>query len=507
MMKIFRSEQVKEIDSYTIIHEPVSSIDLMERAAGEVFDWYVKLFDRSHRVFVFAGPGNNGGDGLAVARMLAGERYYVELWYVDFSPKTSQDWKLNFKRLKKDYPHVLRIINDISQFPFIKSDDIIIDAIFGSGLTRPVEGLAAQVIQRINESGATRISIDIPSGLFCEDNAKNDRQSIIKADYTLSFQFPKLAFMFSENADFTGIWDVLPIDLNENKIEDTPTPFRYTMESDVLNLLHSRKTFDHKGMFGHGLLVAGSAGKTGAAVLGAKAALRAGIGLLTCHVPQSGRSVMNTAVPEAMISSDKSDEIISEVDLSADYTAAGIGPGIGTDNQTKKAVHKLLNAFRKPVVIDADALNILAENREWYSLLHRGAILTPHPKEFERLVGKCGSGYERLNRQIEFSKEHSCTVVLKGAFTSVSTPDGNVYFNSTGNPGMATAGSGDVLTGIILSLLAQGYMPEQAAVLGVYLHGLAGDIGAENSGYEALIASDIINSIGPAYIRLRQGEE
>ncbi|HOW39561.1 MAG TPA: NAD(P)H-hydrate dehydratase [Bacteroidales bacterium] len=506
-MKIFSSAQIKEIDSYTIIHEPVNSVNLMERAAGEIFDWYIHLFDRRHRIFIFAGPGNNGGDGLALARMLAGERYKVELWYPDFNAKTSVDWKQNFKRLKKEYPDVIKVLKDESAFPFISKDDVIIDAIFGSGLNRPADGFIAVVIRLINESVATRVSIDIPSGLFCEDNGKNDPASIIQADYTLSFEFPKLAFMFAENAKFTGDWDVLPIGLHESIIEDTETKFNYLTADDVRPLLKTRNTFDHKGMFGHGLLVAGSAGKTGAAILSAKAALRAGIGLLTCHLPGSGRGVMNTSVPEAMVSADKNEELISGVDLTSKYTVAAIGPGIGTDKLTQKALFSFLKDFRFPLIIDADALNLLSENRQMYSLLHKSIILTPHPKEFERLTGKFSTGYERLISQIEFSEKNNCFVVLKGAYTSVSTPEGKVYFNSTGNPGMATAGSGDVLTGIILSLLAQGYSSEEAAVLGVYLHGLAGDIAAEAGGYEALIASDIINNIGPAYIRLREGKE
>jgi NAD(P)H-hydrate epimerase len=309
--------------------------------------------------------------------------------------------------------------------------------------------------------------------------------------------------MFAENAQFTGEWEILPIGLSEYAIHNTSSPYNYIGTDDIAPLLKIRSKFDHKGVFGHGLLVAGSKGKMGAAILGAGAALRSGIGLLTCHLPSSGRIIMQIAVPEAMVLTDSAEDIISRIDVSASFDAAAVGPGLGMDELTGKALHSFITEYKKPLVIDADALNILAGNKKWYSLLKPGVILTPHPKEFERLAGKSNNGFDRLQKQIEFSMKHKCIVVLKGAFTSISTPGGNVSFNSTGNPGMATAGSGDVLTGIILSLLAQGYSSENAALAGVYLHGLAGDIAAGKTGPESLIASDIINSIGDAYNRIR----
>lgn len=503
-MKIFRSEQIREIDNYTIINEPIPSVELMERAAGKVLRWFTSRFERSSKVFIFAGPGNNGGDGLALARMLAQNRYEVELHYVKFTDKTSSDWNVNYKRLKDELHVKTNEITSVNGFPFISSDDVIIDAIFGSGLSRPAEGLAAEIIKKINDNMAFTISIDIPSGLFCEDNRGNDPDSVIRADHTLSFQFPKLAFMFSENADFVGNWEVLPIGLSNTAIRNTMSLYGYMEARDIFPLLHHRKKFDHKGNYGHGLLVAGSKGKMGAAILGASAALRAGIGLVSCHIPAGGRIIMQTALPEAMVITDKSEDYISRIDNSDFYAAAGIGPGIGMVNETATALYEFLKEFRKPVVVDADALNLLALNNSWYSLLHPNVILTPHPGEFERLAGKSKNAYERVIKQIEFSKKNNCILVLKGAYTSVSTPDGNIMFNSSGNPGMATAGSGDVLTGIILSLLAQGYTAENAALAGVYIHGLAGDIAAEKTGFESLIASDIINNIGNAYKRIRE---
>ena len=503
-MKIFRSDQIKQIDEYTIKNEPVSSIDLMERAAGKLAEWYIERFERLQPVLIFIGPGNNGGDGLAFARLLYGNRYKPEIHFIKFATNRSKEWEINYNRLKKETRVPFNGISSIDQFPEIIPGSVIIDAIFGSGLSKPASGLVSEVIRRINSSGSTVISVDIPSGLFGEDNSSNDPESIVKADFTLSFQFPKLSFMFPENEKFAGDWSILPIGLDQAAIKNTETPFVYIEESQVRPMLKKRNKFDHKGNFGHGLLIGGSYGKMGAIVLGSGAALRTGIGLVTCHIPSCGDMILQSTIPEAMIDHDKSEKFISEICITDRFDAAGIGPGLGTEKETQNALHQFLTKFRKPLVIDADALNILSENKKWLQSIQPGTILTPHPKEFERLAGKTSSGFERLLKQIEFSTKYSCIIVLKGAHTSISVPGGKVWFNSTGNPGMATAGSGDVLTGMILSLLAQGYDPETAAVTGVYLHGLAGDIAVEKSCYESVIASDIIKRIGKAFNRIRR---
>jgi NAD(P)H-hydrate epimerase len=498
-MKFFRSDQIKQIDEFTINEEPVASIDLMERAAGQLLRWYLSRFERSGRIFIFVGPGNNGGDGLALARLLESNRYETEVYYVEFTENTSDDWKKNLARLKSETKVPVKYLKKPDQFPVISSGDVIIDAIFGSGLTRQAQGLAGDVIKYINRTGATVISVDIPSGMFGEDNSKNDYDTIISADYTLSFHFPKLAFMFPENSRNIGEWVVLPIGLSVNAIRNIISPYIFLEKGDVAPLLKKRNKFDHKGIFGHGLLISGSSGKMGAAVLGAGASLRTGIGLITCHIPSDGVTIVQTCLPEAMVEPDRNERHFSEIGKTEAFSAVGIGPGIGTDPETQMALYKLLTECKKPMVIDADGLNILSLNKTWLSLVPAGTILTPHPKEFERLAGKSGNSFYRLQSQIELSRECKCIIVLKGAHTSVTTPDGNIFFNSTGNPGMATAGSGDVLTGILLSLLAQGYTSENAAILGVYLHGLAGDLAAEESSLEAIIASDIIKCLGKAF--------
>jgi ADP-dependent NAD(P)H-hydrate dehydratase / NAD(P)H-hydrate epimerase len=502
-MKLFRSDQIRQIDEFTIEQEPVASIDLMERAAWQMLKWYISRFERSRRIFIFAGPGNNGGDGLALARLLESERYEPQVCYVKFTEKTSEDWNKNKLRLTSETKVPFMEIVSSSQFPVISPQDIIIDAVFGTGLARKVEGLAKDVIKLINQADAQVISIDIPSGMFGEDNGPNDYEGVVSADYTLSFQFPKLSFMFSENEKYLGEWVVLPIGLSSKAISNTNSPYTFLEKKDVAPLLKRRNKFDHKGTFGHCLLFAGSYGKMGAAVLGAKAALRTGTGLITCHIPLSGVLIVQSALPEAMVEPDSNEKHLSEIGKPDEYSAVGIGPGIGTESESQRALYKLLEECRKPMVIDADALNILSLNKNWFSLIPPGTILTPHPKEFERLIGETRNGYSRLEKQIEFSEEHKCLIVLKGANTSITSPEGKVFFNSTGNPGMATAGSGDVLTGILLSLLAQGYKPEDAAITGVYLHGLAGDIASAELCQESIIASDIIKSIGKAFNKIK----
>lgn len=503
-MKIFRSEQIRQIDDFTIRNEPVASVDLMERAASRLYEWYVERFPRSRRILVFTGPGNNGGDGLALARMLAKNRYKPEVFHLHFTESVSADYKINRERLKNETSVPFTVIESGKQFPGTGSDYIIIDAIFGTGLSRPVNGLPAEIITQINTSGCTVIAIDIPSGLNSEGDNLNNPDNIIKADFTLSFQFPKLAFMFRENEVYTGSWTVLPIGLDQTAIFNTKTPFEYLEKSKIASLLKKREKFDHKGDYGHALLIGGSFGMMGAIVLGARAALRTGTGLLSCHVPSCGNIVLQTSVPEAIVISDNSDRHITDNVLAEKFDAIGIGPGMGTLPESYNSVQNLLQACKKQLVIDADALNILSANKDWLSILPENCILTPHPGEFERLAGKSASGKVRLEKQIEFSQKYKCIVVLKGAHTSVTSPTGEVWFNSTGNPGMATAGSGDVLTGMILSLLAQKYDPADAAVTGVYLHGLAGDIAAERLCYESLIASDIIESIPHAFRRIRE---
>jgi len=501
-MKLFSCKQIAEIDQLTMLLEPISSIDLMERASGTVVDWLVRNLSKTNPVYIFAGPGNNGGDALAVARILAGVNFNCTVCLSTFGRELKGDPAANWKRLEEQGKVSINRIDSIDSFPDIPVDAVIIDGLFGSGLNKPLDGLAKEIVRRINQSGATVISIDIPSGLFGEDNTQNDLSGVIKASHTLTFQFPKLSFLFPENAGIVGDWEVLPIGLHPEAILKTESKYFELTKTFISGIIKKREKFSHKGNFGHALLIAGSYGKMGAAVLASKACLRAGVGLLTTHISQMGYQIIQNSVPEAMTSIDPSENIFSQLPELLPYNAIGIGPGLDKMPETMQAFRNLLLARPEKLVVDADALNILAENKEWYDRLPENSILTPHPKEFERMFGPSVNSFDRLQKQVQFSMKYKIILVCKGAHTCITVPDGSVFFNSTGNPGMATGGSGDVLTGIILGLLAQNYTPEDAALIGVFLHGLAGDLAAIQFGQHALIAGDIINHLGSAFLQL-----
>ena len=504
-MKILPVEKIREADAFTIENEPVDSIDLMERAASKVYDWFMKRCKTKEvSVKIFCGIGNNGGDGLALARMLFFTGIIPQVFVVRFSDKMSRDCEVNFNRLKEETETPMYDIFSEDDFPLINEKDIVVDAIFGSGLNRNINGFAAELIKHLNDNNAIRIAIDIPSGLFADGGQQSMfiahssqliAHSIFKADYTLSFQFPKLAFMFPENDAFVGRWEVLDIGLHKDFIDNVETLNFYTTEDMAMPILRKRTKFSHKGTYGHALLVAGSTGKTGAALLAAEACLRTGVGLLTAHLPKDALLPMQIYLPEAMTSIDKSETHCTEIDDIIPYTAIGVGPGIGKNAETATLLKKIIQEATQPLVLDADALNIISENHTWLSFLPDNTILTPHPKEFERLFGKTNNSYERLELQRKMSVIHNIIIVLKGAHTAITFPNGTCFFNSTGNPGMATAGSGDVLTGMILSLLAQRYTPQESALLGVHLHGKAGDEAAKEIGENSMIARDIVKSI------------
>jgi len=501
-MKLFTCKQIAEIDQLTMKLEPISSIGLMERASEQVADWIIQNIANDRPFYIFSGPGNNGGDSLAVARMLGWCHFNCTVYLADFGNELKDDPAINWQRLEEQNKVILKRIDSEDSIPDIPADAVVIDGLFGSGLNKPLDGLASEIVKKINQSGATVISIDVPSGLFGEDNSQNGFSEIIKATQTLTFQFPKLSFLFPENSPFVGDWSVLPIGLHPEAISQTESNYFYLTKESISGKIKKRTTFSHKGTYGHALLIAGSYGKMGASVLASRACLRSGVGLLTCHVPQLGYGIIQNSVPEAMTSIDSSETVFTQFPNLVQFTAIGIGPGLDKKPVTQLAFRNLLQEKPSKLVVDADALNILAKNQDWYSLLPENAILTPHPKEFKRLTSSSANFYERLQIQLRFSEKHKVIVVCKGAYTCITFPDGRVFFNSTGNPGMATGGSGDVLTGIILGLLAQNYTPEEAALIGVYLHGLAGDLAASELGQQALIAGDIINQLGPAFLNI-----
>ena len=501
-MKILPIEEIRKADAYTIKHEPIADIDLMERAATELHDWILAKTSPKKPIMIFCGLGNNGGDGFALGRMLATSGFQVTIVIVKYSDQMSDSCQINFNRIKEiEKVKLIEVTEDVN-LPNISDEYLVIDAIFGSGLTRPITGFIAGIVEHINKSNAVTISIDAPSGFFCDSTNRSNNGAIIRADYTLSFQFPKLGFLFPENDIFIGQWTVLHIGLHPKFIEKVKVDNYFIRTEDCRIMLKSRSKFSHKGTYGHGLLIAGGYGKMGAAVLAAKAGLKAGAGLITAHIPEKGNTIIQTAVPEAMVSIDSDKDFLSEIPNLGNYNAIAIGPGIGTREETQKALKTLIQNTTITLIFDADALNILSENKTWIPFIPTGSVYTPHPGEFQRLIGKASDDFERNKMQREFSIKNQAYVILKGAHTAITCPDGSCYFNSNGNPGMATGGSGDVLTGILLGLMARGYTTKAASILGVFLHGLAGDIAAEKKGYEALTSGDIVENMGRAFKKL-----
>ncbi|MCB0504655.1 MAG: NAD(P)H-hydrate dehydratase [Cyclobacteriaceae bacterium] len=492
-MKILSAEKIRETDAYTIENEPIKSIDLMERAAQAFVNWFVKEYDSNTGVLCVAGPGNNGGDALAIARMLSKRSYNARVLLTSPDVEGSRDYQMNLRRLPRDVKHITSISETRSK--------IVIDGIFGSGLTRPVDGELAQLIDEINNSGKKIVSVDIASGLSCDGHALGEH--VIKPDHTVSFQIPKLAFMFPENAPYVGRWVTINIGLNQDFIDSQQTYFNYQVDSEIKDIITPRKKFAHKGTFGHALLIGGSYGKVGAISLASKACLRSGAGKVTTLLPKCGYNVIQTGVPEVMCLTSGEDHLENlSMKVIEGFSAIGIGPGMGTTQSTLSLFTNIIKSIKQPIVIDADGLNLLNENKELLEMLPEGSVLTPHVGEFDRLVGAASSGIERIEKQREFAKKYKVVVVLKGAHTTVSDIDGNVWFNSTGNPGMATAGSGDVLTGMITGLLAQGYNTLEAARIGVFIHGKAGDLAKKELGEISLIASDIVERISSAFISI-----
>ena len=503
-MKIFTSSQIKELDKYTIEHEPVKSIDLMERAARAVTSAICDRWTLDVPVVVFAGPGNNGGDALAVARMLVEGGYQVQTFLFNISGHLSADCAENRQRLidRKGRPMLTEVTQEFDP-PRLEEGMLVIDGLFGSGLNKPLAGGFASLVKYINASPAQVVSIDVPSGLMTEDNTYNVRANIVRANVTLTLGQQKLSFLFPENQQFIGELHILDIGLSAEGITKIDAQYTMTTIDDVRPMLRPRNAFSHKGTMGHALLVAGSYGMAGAAVLAARACMRSGAGKVTVHTPRRNVPVLQTAVPEAVLHIDREETTFSEATGTDDFQALGIGPGLGSAEQTTIAMIAQLRRATCPVVADADALNILSARHAWLMQLPKGIILTPHPRELDRLEGQCVDSYERLTKALQLAERLQGFVVLKGHYTAICMPDGRVAFNTTGNAGMATAGSGDVLTGIITALLARGYKQREACMLGVFLHGLAGDMAAQDIGEESLIASDIIDYLPKAFLSIQ----
>ncbi len=498
-MKIFASNAIREIDNATCEAQNIDSLDLMERAAGAVTYEIISRFLPNQRIVVVAGPGNNGGDALAVARQLFEQGYKkIEVFLFNVVGKLSHDCDEERKRLITldgiDFTEVKR---DFSP-PYLGENDVVIDGLFGSGLRQPLQGGFAMLARLINESGAYVISIDVPSGLFGEWNDNISRRDMVHANLTLAFQTPRLSFFFEENADVIGEWKLLDIDLDDAKMKELHTDFMVVEARTIRPLLKPRRKFSGKRDYGSVLLMAGSIGMIGAAVLAARACMRSGAGLVTVHSAKSGMQIVQTAIPVAMFEPDKNDNYITDMTVHHTHQAVAVGPGIGVNQRTIDALEVLLKTCKSPLVLDADALNCIAARPALLQILPPQTIITPHIGEFDRLFGEHSNSEERLKKAIDMAKYYNIIIVLKGHYTVTVRPTGRVYFNSTGNPGMATAGSGDVLTGVIAAFVAQGYRPEHAATIGVFVHGLAGDLVTADYGEFGVVSTDIADYCGKA---------
>lgn len=507
-MKIFPSQAIKALDTATCQAQKIDSVELMERAASAVSVEIISRFLPSQRIVVFAGPGNNGGDALAAARMLIEQGYRrVEIYLFNVLNRLSHDCEEERRRLitSTDDVDFTEVVKDFDP-PALSKSDVVLDGLFGSGLSEPLKGGFMSLARYINEKEPYVVSIDLPSGMFGEWNASNNRRNMVHASLTLTFNFPRIAFFFSENEDAVGEWNVLDIEMDRKTIQGTSTQWHLIDENDIRRLLKRRRAFSAKRDYGSVMVMAGSMGMMGAAVMCARAVMRSGAGLVTVHSARCGMNIVQTAMPEALFEPDKHDRYISDMRLHHQHQAVAVGPGIGTYAETMNALEGLFNNVQSPLVVDADALNCIAKRPALLTMLPQMSIITPHAGEFDRLFGESDSDEERLRKAIDKAQYYSIIIVLKGHHTAVVRPDGKVYFNSTGNAGMATAGSGDVLTGVIAAFLAQGYAPEHAAPLGVFLHGLAGDLAAERLGEYGMTATDIIDRMPYAIKSMMRNE-
>lgn len=501
-MKILNTKEIYDADKITLERQGISSDELMERAAEQIFNWmHARMQGARIKIHIFSGVGNNGGDGLVLARYLREHGYDIAVYVVNFGEKRSKDFLINLDRLKEvgTWPDFL---DGNSEFPILGKEDVLVDAIFGIGLNREPDAWVSGLIAHLNASKAFILSIDIPSGLFMDDGPPNTK-GVVRADYVLSFQVPKLVFFLPETGIFVAHWEVLDIGLDREFLRSAPSDYELVGKPEILAMYRPRHKFSHKGTYGHVLLIGGSYGKVGAVILASKGSLYAGCGLVTAYVPKCGYLPLQSAFPEAMVITDRAEDGIREIGFSISPDAIGIGVGMGTRSETVKAFGEFLKGDLSNLVIDADGLNILSLHPDLLLDLPPKTVLTPHPKELERLLGKWKDDFDKLKKAREFSKKYDCILVIKGAHT-ITIYGERGFINTTGNPGMATGGSGDVLTGIICGLMAQGYEPLDAAIFGVYLHGRAADIAIGDCGYQALTATGILANLGKAYVDLFQ---
>jgi len=471
MLPLLTSPQIREADAYTIVNEPISSVNLMERAAKAFVGWFVNHFpDKKQAISIYCGTGNNGGDGLAIARILHGHHYKsVNIKITRFSDKASDDFNVNLKKLQSTI--AVTEIKPGDDFPD-EDSAVLIDAMLGSGLNKPLHGDYEKLVKDLNSLEKTVVAVDIPTGFFSEGETKSD-STVLKAKLVITFQQPKINFLLPESGPVMECWEAVNIGIDDKFVQSLNSPYQFITEKDIRQLMKPRHKFSNKGTFGHALIVAGQAKTMGAALLCSSACAHAGAGLTTACVPESGLIALNSYLPEIMAIVRQGNDL-PQIGWDT-FSTMAVGPGLGNDENSLNLLCDILTNYKKPIVIDADALNILAEHKQLWAMIPEGSIITPHMKEFDRLFGESNSWWQRLQTAIEKAKEHKICIVLKNDYTITATPDGKAYFNSTSNAAMASGGMGDVLTGIITALLAQKYSSQDACIIGTYIHGKAGD--------------------------------
>ncbi|MGB3591071.1 MAG: NAD(P)H-hydrate dehydratase [Nonlabens sp.] len=500
-MKILSADQLSQADASTIEKQQISSIDLMERVATLVFN---KIHERLNGapvpIKVFCGIGKNGGDGLAIARHLIQHGYHVKVFITNCSKSRSPEFLKNYDRIKnvtKDWPVLLSCEED---FPVITEKDFIIDAIFGTGINRPITGWMVGLFEYLNNIPAFTAAIDMPSGLYANQPLENAR-AVLKADHTFTFQTPKLAFFLPHTGEYVGSFEVINIGLDPEFLSQVKPLAQMINREAAQNMYRARKSFTHKGNYGHVICAGGSLGKMGSIALAAGAAVNSGAGKVTAYIPKHGNLMLQSTVIEAMTVLDPEEYFLSTFDIEIKDPVISIGCGLGLARDSYSAFAKALSYQQKPMVIDADAIHMLAEDKDLLDKVPNGSILTPHDGELVGLLGTWKNDYERLEKAKKFTIKHDLILVLKGAYTITVIGEG-LYVNDSGNPGMATGGSGDVLTGMIASFMAQGYDTLTATAFAIYIHGASADLAAQTYAHEGVKASIISSFVGPAILNL-----
>lgn len=497
-IKIIASPNIKLIEAESIIEQNIQSVDLMERAGTAFADWFTQHFkDIKVPIQIFCGTGNNGGDGLVIARLLSQRFYAIQIMICHLSGLESDNFKLNKKKLpSKQGIQLFELFeNDPSdQIPFI-NNGIVIDALLGTGTNRTLIPYWQNIFDIINTKNTIKVAVDIPSGMPSEAMFEG---TPICCDYTISFQCPKLSFFIPESATYVGDLTLVSIGLSMDAIVKTPSPYFLTTEKDIQTLIKKRNRISNKNNFGHALIIAGSSTMPGAASLAGRSCMRSGVGLCTIATIPDCFNIILSRSPELMCMN-----LLEIKQMSWNrINSIAIGPGIGHADYINEIFDTILQQDI-PMVIDADGLNYISKEKSRLNQLKPNTIITPHTGEFDRLFGPSDNGFERLKKARLAAQQYHLIIILKGANTAVVNSNGCVYFNQTGNSGMATAGSGDVLTGIIAGLLAQAYEPFNAARTAVWIHGLSGDYALQQQSFESLIASDIIEQLGQSFNSLK----